>query len=218
MKTPIHPVRHGTLPYSIAHTPILPVCVWRMFHTNRGNSPGGTGARGAGPSGAGLRARSDTPEGCGAGAPQPAGTAGGAGRLDACEPPLLRTDGYPLRPASPPGPGPGPVLPVCGHHANGGSHAILLVVIAAFRQQVDCQTSRSVPGPAEQLAGYIGSCCRGSRRSQSSTKPIPRWDVHFGVLKTTGRTPRILISPFGPNRAATDSAVWRYVHPTLALV
>ena len=30
------------------------------------------------------------------GAPQSAGTAGGAGRLDTCEPPLLRTYGYPL--------------------------------------------------------------------------------------------------------------------------
>ena len=44
VKTPIHPVRHGTLPYSTAHTPILTVCVWRVFHTNRGNSPGGAGA------------------------------------------------------------------------------------------------------------------------------------------------------------------------------
>ena len=24
-------------------------------------------------------------------------------------------------------------------------------------------------------------------------KPIPRWDVHFGILKTTERTARILI-------------------------
>ena len=27
------------------------------------------------------------------------------------------------------------------------------------------------------------------------TKPIPRWDVHFGVLKTTERIPQRLISP-----------------------
>ena len=26
-------------------------------------------------------------------------------------------------------------------------------------------------------------------------KPIPRWDVHFGVLKTTERIPQRLISP-----------------------
>ena len=71
------------------------VCVWRVVHTNRGNSAGRVGPS-AGPFGAALKARSDTPEGCGAGAPQPAGTAGGAGRLDVCEPSLLHTDGYPL--------------------------------------------------------------------------------------------------------------------------
>ena len=44
------------------------------------------------------------------------------------------------------------------------------------------------------------------------------WDVHFGISKTTERTPRLLISSLGPNWAATDSAVQRYVHFTLALV
>ena len=38
-------------------------------------------------------------------------------------------------------------------------------------------------------------------------KPIPRWDAHLGILKTTESTPRLLISPFGPNWAATGSAV-----------
>ena len=39
-----------------------------------------------------------------------------------------------------------------------------------------------------------------------------------GVLTTTERTPQCLISPLSPNWVATDSAVWRYVHFTLALV
>ena len=49
-------------------------------------------------------------------------------------------------------------------------------------------------------------------------KPIPRWDVHFEVLKTTERTPRLVISPLIANRGGTDSAILRYVHFTLALV
>ena len=49
-------------------------------------------------------------------------------------------------------------------------------------------------------------------------KPIPRWDVHFGILQTTNRTPRRLISPLGANWVATDRTVWRYVHFTLALI
>ena len=51
-----------------------------------------------------------------------------------------------------------------------------------------------------------------------STKPIPRWDVHFGVSKTTERTLRLVISPLAANRVGTNSAVLRYVHFTLALV
>ena len=38
-------------------------------------------------------------------------------------------------------------------------------------------------------------------------KPISWWDVHFGGLKTTERTPRHLISPLGLNWVATDSVV-----------
>ena len=49
-------------------------------------------------------------------------------------------------------------------------------------------------------------------------KPKPKWDVHFEVLKTTERTPRLVISPLIANRGGTDSAVLRYVHFTLALV
>ena len=39
-----------------------------------------------------------------------------------------------------------------------------------------------------------------------------------GVFTTTERTPRNLISPLDPSWVDTDSAVWRYVHFTLALV
>ena len=49
-------------------------------------------------------------------------------------------------------------------------------------------------------------------------KPIPWWDVHFGILKTTEETQRLVISPLVTNRVGTDSAILRYVHPTLALV
>ena len=49
-------------------------------------------------------------------------------------------------------------------------------------------------------------------------KPIPRWDVHSGILKTTERTPRLVISPLVANRVGIDSAILRYVHFTLALV
>ena len=32
-----------------------------------------------------------------------------------------------------------------------------------------------------------------------ATKPIPRGDVHFRILKTTERTQRLPISPLDPN-------------------
>ena len=38
---------------------------------------------------------------------------------------------------------------------------------------------------------YVGQWLR--RPTPSHTKPIPRWDVHFGILKRTERTPRLLI-------------------------
>ena len=43
-------------------------------------------------------------------------------------------------------------------------------------------------------------------RRRAHPKPIPRWDVHFGVLKMTERTPQPLVSPLGPNWVGTDSA------------
>ena len=54
--------------------------------------------------------------------------------------------------------------------------------------------------------------------SSLQTKPIPRWDVHFGILKTTEETQRLVISPLVATRVGTDSVVLRYVHFTLALV
>ena len=44
-------------------------------------------------------------------------------------------------------------------------------------------------------------------------KPIPRWDVHFRILKTTERTLRLVISPLVTNRGGTDSAVLGYDEP-----
>ncbi len=61
---------------------------------------------------------------------------------------------------------------------------------------------------------YAGSDGRGG----IAPKLKPRWDVHFEVLKTTERTPRLVISPLIANRGGTDSAILRYVHFTLALV
>ncbi len=57
-----------------------------------------------------------------------------------------------------------------------------------------------------------------TRGSRTSPKPIPRWDVHFGIWKTTEETQRLVISPLVATRVGTDSVVLRYVHFTLALV
>ena len=59
-----------------------------------------------------------------------------------------------------------------------------------------------------------------TRNSEMSTepKPIPRWDVHFGILKTNDKSQRLVISPLVANRAGTGSAVKIDVHFTLALV
>ena len=52
-----------------------------------------------------------------------------------------------------------------------------------------------------------GAAIATERSVIQGTKPIPRWDVHFGVLKKTERTPQFPTSPLGPNWVATDSAV-----------
>ena len=62
---------------------------------------------------------------------------------------------------------------------------------------------------------------QGVRRDENATpfpKPIPWWDVHFGILKTTEEIQRLVISPLVANRVGTNSAILRYVHSTLALV
>ena len=51
-----------------------------------------------------------------------------------------------------------------------------------------------------------------------SPKPIPRWDVHFGILMRAERTATAPHLTFSPNWVATDSVVWQYVHFTLASV
>ena len=38
-----------------------------------------------------------------------------------------------------------PLIMVCVHHDNGGSHAIMFVVISVFWQLIDCDTLRSAP-------------------------------------------------------------------------
>ena len=69
----------------------------------------------------------------------------------------------------------------------------------------------------EEILLFYIHCQVGKVKCQLP-KPIPRWDVHFGVLKTTERTLRLVISPLAANRVGTNSAVLRYVHFTLALV
>ena len=71
--------------------------------------------------------------------------------------------------------------------------------------EVFVYTENLTPGtddkvPAPKLNQYQGGMCIS------------------GVLKTTGRTPQHLTSLLSSNWVATDSAVWRYVHFTLALV
>ncbi len=67
---------------------------------------------------------------------------------------------------------------------------------------------------------HLPTCHKIPRRDlyYRNTKPIPRWDVHFRILKTTERTLRLVISPLVTNRGGTDSAVLGYIHFTLALV
>ena len=58
-----------------------------------------------------------------------------------------------------------------------------------------------IEGNDEALSAYAALYGRVQRRlfaevssgRSAASKPIPRWDVHFGILKTTERTARILI-------------------------
>ena len=67
------------------------------------------------------------------------------------------------------------------------------------------RTGQTLPCQAPSRPSYVPRHPSLNRRC--NTKPKPRWDVHFGVLKTTDRTPQLLISPLGPNWVATDSVV-----------
>ncbi len=170
-KTPKHPISHDTLPHLVTQRAILMVCASCVTHTTGDSSPSG-----------GLTPAHVLPKPSQSSLTYVGSVWNGPflvclERLGVPETRFLRAALAPGRwvspdPASPPEPAPGPglALLMCVHHDEGGSYAILFVVITAFWQQVDCQTSRSAPGPAEQLAGYLGSCCRGSRRPPSSTR------------------------------------------------
>ena len=71
---------------------------------------------------------------------------------------------------------------------------------------------------AEVDQWIVDRCYRSCRSHPAVPKPIPRWDVHFGILKTTEETQRLVRSPLVATRVGTDSVVLRYVHFTLALV
>ena len=63
-----------------------------------------------------------------------------------------------------------PLIMVCVHHDNGGSHAIMFVVISVFWQLIDCDTLRSAPlrsGSGGATCRISRACCRGSRWSPS---------------------------------------------------
>ena len=100
VKPPIHPISDDTLTHLLTHIAILMVCGGRVFHTNGGNSPGGTGTRRRPPLRSRPKARSDTPEGCGAGVPQSSGTARRAGESIPANRPSFGPMGIP-RPGQP---------------------------------------------------------------------------------------------------------------------
>ena len=76
--------------------------------------------------------------------------------------------------------------------------------------------TRKRPGPRYWRTRAGGET--PAQRRTGQTKPIPRSDMHFGILKTTEETQQLVISPLVANRVGTDSAVLRYAHFTLALV
>ena len=110
------------------------VWVWRVCHTNGGNSPGGTGA-GCRSLLSRPKARSDTPQGCGAGVPQSSGRSRGVGetRYLQTAPPTDRwVSPDPASPAEPV-PVPRPVLLMCDYPDYVGSDDILLSPLSDSR-------------------------------------------------------------------------------------
>ena len=59
---------------------------------------------------------------------------------------------------------------------------------------------------------------RGPFPRGASTKPIPRWDAHFGGLEDDRKGSTGPHITFRRHWVAAGSAVWRHVHFTLALV
>ena len=135
------------------HSEQLLACVSCVCHTT-GDSPSG-GSRPRRMSFQGRhKAHPDTPNECGAGRSRLSEKPRCAGETQCLRAALSGSMGI----ASPAEPVPvlRPLIMVCVHHDNGGSHAIMFVVISVFWQLIDCDTLRSAPGPAEQLAGYLG--------------------------------------------------------------
>ena len=60
-------------------------------------------------------------------------------------------------------------------------------------------TTQVFPIPLLPVAFAFSRCWMYLQRASPITKPIPRWNVHFGILKMTERAPRLLISPLAPN-------------------
>ena len=157
MKPPKHPISDATLPHQATHYAIPVACVWCTLHTTSDSSPGGS-RPGACPFRAVPKPAQIRRMSVAQAVSRLSGKARCAGRPNAFEPPLLRADGYPLtrsdlrRTCA----SAGPFLMVCVHHADGSSHAIMFVVITAFRRRFDCDTPRSAPGPARSLPDISG--------------------------------------------------------------
>ena len=79
---------------------------------------------------------------------------------------------------------------------TGAEHTVFAVMAALIHRQqtgqgqfIDVsQTETTTATLPEALLDYAVN-------GRTAPKPIPRWDVHFGVLKTTERIPQRLISP-----------------------
>ena len=78
---------------------------------------------------------------------------------------------------------------------NLGSYRVLNT--AKFRVINEMEAQLPYAGFTEEWA-YLRPT-EGPARYFQLTKPIPRWDVHFRILKTTERTQRLPISPLDPN-------------------
>ena len=137
----------------------------------------------------------------------------------------------------------GEMLGTHGRAIYGSTTFAALTALLFHRNQLQGMDNQPTPGvdhpgehphrpgngmvPVPELDPGSGPCAplplldrgrRGILVDEKHPKPIPRWDVHFDILKTTEETQRLVILPLVANRVGTDSAVLRYVHFTLALV